>query len=174
MSHATAAKEPAKKDKASQYRKKYPGWTKVQGRNNRQRATSGANEVGPIHEVGFLPGSCQDHAHDSPCQKERKSHQKIGEQHFNPFIFLPDELKGIETCFLGKSEGGWERNSSGSREEKKPLIKTLFHPMETKEKKRPRSSEPKQRKADNHVGEMIPETYRKQPHEENFIGENGC
>ena len=49
----------------------------------------------------------------------------------------------------------------------------LFHPLETNEKKRPGRSKPKQGKAYNHVGEMIPETYRKKPHEENFIGKNG-
>jgi hypothetical protein len=173
MGHAAATTQPSEENDASQYGQKSPGWTKVQGRNNSQRTASGTHEVSPIHEVGFLPGCCQDHAHDSSCQKKRQSHEKIGDQHFDPLIFLPDELKGIETYFLRKSEGHWECHGCGSCEKKKPLVKMLSHPLEAKEKKRPCCSKPKQRKAYNHAGEMIPETYRKKPHEENFIGKNG-
>ena len=54
--------------------------------------------------MGSLLGQREDDPHNSSCQKERDSHNEIGEEHFDPLVLLPDEVQGVESQLLSKGE----------------------------------------------------------------------
>jgi hypothetical protein len=140
--------------------------------NDDQRsANTGANEISAINAADGPVETLQRQRKKIGEKKERQCQNDINHCKQRPLVRIPQNLEGIERNALRDEEAGERRGHERRAVGEVDRAVSVQQPHLANGDERPARAETEQRDADDHVRKMMPMDDRKEPHEQDFVGE---
>ena len=149
-------------------------WEGIQHRNDEKRARRGADQVGAVDRGDPVLVDNEGQSDRCPNREEWQRQEPIDLREMELLTGIPDDLQRIERDPLRQREPAHRETREQHRAPGKGFCEAGRKDPSREGEEGAAGADPKQRHADDHIGEVVPEQDREEPGQQDLVGDRSA